>query len=230
MNRLKKLSIVLVVAISAMTGSLYGQPAKLFDVGSLKFAGRIGVNFSGQVYKQEIDFPVGGVPIKDIEFQRKPGVQLGIVVDYDRRKSYVIQSGLFFSQQGYIAEIPFLRKEEVTLNYIHAPVFFQYKRSVDVGEVHWILQTGAYVGVAVGGKNEINGQNENIKFGSGRDSDFRRFDFGVGFGGGIQLNKFQLGVVYNIGLANLVPYTPHDAAITSIRNNQLTVNLSYFFQ
>ena len=207
---MKKVSILVVVTVLAI-GDALGLP---IDFNNLTFGARVGVNFSNQIHKST-----------EMDFKRKPGIQIGIVGDYSLKRSFIVQSGILFSQQGYTAEIPFFAKEVVTLNYIQIPVNLQYKRSVDVGEVHWMVHAGPYLGLGINAKKKMNGNSEDFKFGSGKDIYLKRFDFGIGLGGGIQLNSILLGAVYNVGLAKL----NNTNNIGSIKNNVLTISLTYFF-
>lgn len=51
-----------------------------------------------------------------------------------------------------------------------------------------------------------------------------RFDFGLGFGAGVQFEDIQVGLGYNLGLANL-----SNADKITTRNNGLTFTLTYLF-
>ena len=64
---------------------------------------------------------------------------------------------------------------------------------------------------------------EKIEFGSDEE-DMNRFDFGLGFGAGVQFEDIQVGLGYNLGLANL-----SNADKITTRNNGLTFTLTYLF-
>ena len=88
-----------------------------------------------------------------------------------------------------------------------------------------MLQAGPYVGIALSGntKAKADGKKatEKIEFGSG-SGEMSRLDFGLGFGAGLQFGNFQVGVGYNLGLANL----SNENKITT-RNNGLALTVTY---
>jgi len=51
-------------------------------------------------------------------------------------------------------------------------------------------------------------EKEDINWGSDEDEDdLKRFDFGLSLGAGVELDAFQIGLSYGMGLANISPYT-----------------------
>lgn len=158
----------------------------------------------------------------------KPGFQVGIVGDYAVNESFSIQPALLFATQGCNWDFElFGTKVEtsINLNYLQVPVNAQYK--LDLGNAKPFLQAGPYVGYALSGKIKAKADgfknDEKIEFGNGED-DMNPFDFGLGFGAGVQFENIQVGLGYNLGLANL-----SNADKITTRNNGLTFTLTYLF-
>jgi hypothetical protein len=71
--------------------------------------------------------------------------------------------------------------------------------------------------------NQIN----KIKWGSEEGSDdLKQFDYGLTLGTGINLDPFQVGISYNMGLANL---SPEISSGSKLGNRVLGISLSYIF-
>ncbi|MCL2414333.1 MAG: PorT family protein [Bacteroidales bacterium] len=159
----------------------------------------------------------------------KPGFQLGVVANIPVLGDLLsIQPGLLFAQQGAKFNNFLGTGADATfnLNYLQMPINAQF--GFDVGQnARILLQAGPYLGFALGGtiKAEFQGrtQTTDINFGSG-DMDTRRFDFGVGFGAGVEFGRFQVGIGYNLGIANL-----SNADNVTTRNSGLALTVTYLF-
>ena len=146
----------------------------------------------------------------------RPGFQIGVVGEYAVTDAFAIQPAFLFTTQGGN-----YKNKDVDswatrqINYLQIPINAVYK--LNLGGPKLLLQAGAYLGYAVSGKhkwkNNFDWYDEGeykIKFGYDHEERMiRPFDYGVGWSAGLQLSKFQIGVGYNLGLANLstVPRT-----------------------
>jgi len=174
----------------------------------------------------------------------KPGFQVGLVAHIPLLGEFLaIQPGLLFAQQGmrFNLQEDFSGEtleisETVNINYLQMPINAQL--SFGVGEnARILLQAGPYLGFALNGSRkgkDINwdwrpGQDmiidfdESIEFGSG-DEEMRRFDLGLGFGAGVQFGRLQVGIGYNLGLANL-----SNINVVTTRNNGLAFTATWLF-
>jgi len=154
--------------------------------------------------------------------------------DYALSDALSLQPGVLFYSAGYVNKENDggdKYKETYTLNYIQIPINFQYK--LDMGGINAFVQAGPYLGCAISGKykwkitedgNSRSG-NESLKFGFDKEEDdYKPFDFGLGLGVGLQFNNIQIGLGYNIGLANMSLYDK-----SSVKNNGIVLTVSYFF-
>ena len=222
LSNMKKLSLMFLAAV--LTAS--------FTFAQIKIGGkegnvglRAGLNLA-KIVGDEVDaYDDSGYDIK-----YKPGIQLGLVVEFPtKNEKIVIQPGILFSQTGSKYEMSESEKvydstimvEEVvtgTMNYFQVPVNFIYKH--DLGSCTLLLQAGPYLGYAIGGKykyeesytinpdpNKVSGKESesgSLKFGSSKKNNYKSFDLGFGLGAGLMFSdKFQVGIGYNIGLADI---------------------------
>ena len=91
---------------------------------------------------------------------------------------------------------------------------------------------GSYIGIGLSGtiKGEVivdgltTSQEIDIEWGSDIDSDFKRMDFGLIIGAGVELNSIQIGLNYSLGLANISPQTN-----VKVNNRVLGISVGYKF-
>ena len=195
---------------------------KVFLVGSIailtmgytqaqaNFGVRAGLNLTN------MNFSGGGISFTP---DMKTGFQAGIVGELGT-KSFVIQPGILFAQQGF--------KQggwTTTLNYIQVPVNAIYK--VNLGVAKLLLQAGPYLGYGISGKaKNSDGESQKVTLGSGEGDFVKPIDFGLGVGAGVQFGVIQAGIGYNFGLANLSKVEEGDAKIT---NNGWAITLTCLF-
>jgi len=171
---------------------------------------RAGFNLTNILEKED------GKKVNRYEF--KPGFQIGAVGDYAINENFSIQSGILFATQGARwkfertevgAELIFT--ETTNLNYLQIPINAQCR--LNLGKAQLMLQVGTYLGYAISGTikleqirhgGELEKGKGKIPFGWWQKPYYRNvFDFGLGSGIGVQFYNFQIGVGYNLGLANL---------------------------
>ena len=170
----------------------------------------------------------------------KRSFQMGIVGEYGISNNFAIQPCIMFAMQGYklgsteiIIDVMMGWEEVVTvnINYFQIPVNAQYK--IDLGGSALLLQAGPYFGYAFGGKTKweyfLNDnttasikEKTNLAFGSKEDQ-LSPLDFGLGIGVGLQINAVQIGLRYNLGLANL-----HNIEKTKMNNRGFSISANFF--
>ena len=168
----------------------------------------------------------------------KPGFQIGVVGEYAISDNLVLQPGILLSQQGYrfkfsMDEPGYKLESKATcnINYLQIPVHAQYK--LDMGAMNLLLQAGPYFGFAIGGKAKWEDTedgvtekgDEKLKFGNDPEEHFcKALDFGLGIGAGLQFDNIQVGLGYQLGLANLSNYDKN-----KLNNYGLALTVTYFF-
>ena len=211
---------VYLVLLAAVLTAGYAQA-------QLTFGARAGLNLTN------VSVKVGN---SSTSGDMKPGIQLGVVAEYSLNESFVIQPGLLFAQQGTKTEysysdrgVSMKGKDKMILNYLQIPVNAQYK--VDLGGMKLLLQAGPYLGFAISGKMKgeetFEGRKEKydqkLEFGSDNGY-YKRFDFGLGIGAGLEFGNIQVGLGYNLGLANI-----RSSEDNKVKNSGLALTGTYFF-
>lgn len=164
------------------------------------------------------------------EFEMLPGFQIGATAEFDINEKYAFETGLLFATKGYKFEHSVAGEEyssTLTLNYIDIPLAGKGYFNVQNFDVYGLL--GAYIGYGIGGTASSDydeQEDEDISFGSEQGDDFKPFDFGLLIGAGVQYQKFEFGLSYALGLANLSVYDDDDM---KVNNRVISVTVGYKF-
>jgi len=182
----------------------------------------------------------------------RAGFHIGAVLDCRIAGNFYLQPGLWFTTRGAKLEetgteqgYKYSFTEKIDMNYLQIPVSASYR--FPVGKIVKIdVNAGPYFAVGLGGraKDELtasyNGSRESVSesydvFGKSTADedrgDFKRFDAGLRFGAGIYIRKFNIGLAYDLGLANLA-HTDGDYSWnkgTKYRNGSFQVSVGYNF-
>ncbi|MDP4185241.1 MAG: porin family protein [Bacteroidota bacterium] len=178
---------------------------------SVSNAQRIGIK--GGLNFSHCDVKADGITVSPSTLT---GFQIGLTSDFGLGESFYLSPELLYSSKGYkIEDLKHL------IDYIEIPINLTYRYPIE--KISLFVQTGPYLGVGVSSKIKGGGDTETIHFGSGEDQ-IKRMDFGWNFGGGIEYDKFQLGLRYELGLSNI-----DNISGASTKNRTFSVTLAYFF-
>ena len=198
------------------------------------FGVKAGLNLSKMILKDDdIDFTD--------EFEMKPGLLIGPTVEFPLMQDLSIESGLLLSSKGFKDSYEesyqggfYESKTTLNLWYIDIPILFKWNFKISE-KTSLYPAIGPYIGIGLKGysKNETKSNSgeethkEDIEWGNDEDTDFfKRFDAGLTIGGGIEYKAFQLGIYYNLGIANIAPSSENGA---TIQNRVLQFTLGYRF-
>ena len=186
----------------------------------VRFGPKVGVNFSTMTLK------ASGIAFDP---SNMTGFQAGVIAEIGLGKSFALQPGFLYSAKGSSFSLSGYDLEmKIKPNYLEVPVNAIYK--IEAGPVSVLLMAGPYFGYGIGGNYTVTSAQETIddaiKYGSGTDNDLKPFDFGLNFGGGVELSRFQLAIQYGLGLTNLSPVTDNGA---EQKNKVMTISLAYLF-
>lgn len=198
------------------------------------FGVKAGLNLSKMIIKDDdIDFTD--------EFEMKPGFLIGPTVEFPLSQDFSIESGVLLSCKGFKDSYEetyqggyYKSKTTFNLWYIDIPVLFKYNFQINE-KINLYPAIGPYIGIGLKGqsknKSESNFGDEtstnDIKWGSDEETDMlKRFEAGLVFGGGIEYKAFQLGIYYNLGLANIAASSENGV---TIQNRVLQFTMGYRF-
>ncbi len=178
----------------------------------------------------------------EYDFKNRVGFKIGVIYDWGISESFYIQPGLYFTTRGAKikeSEEDYKYEEKWKLNYLQLPILASYRIALS-DNVKWHINAGPYVAVGVGGKVkwEVTDDGDTDKgdykaFGTAdEDSDqekggLKRFDAGLSFGTGVSINKFYVGLTYDLGLVNAAD---KDAwKDYKMRNRNFSIGVGYNF-
>ena len=196
---MKKIKIVFAATLVALTISAVQVKAQDKPV---TFGVKAGVNLS----------TLGG-DLKDSKYTFK--YQAGITVDVLLVDHLYLMTGLDFQAKG--AKLGGVKYNPM---YLQLPAMIGYK--FDLGaNTRLVLNAGPYIAYGIGGKTKGGEAGSQKLF---KDDIFKRLDYGVVGGVGVEFGKFSIGAGYDLGLANI-----SDVKGTKARNRNayLTVGVKF---
>ena len=189
------------------------------------FGLKAGLNLSNMIFKDD-----------DVNYSNDlnniPGFHIGAIVDMPFNDFLSFESGLLFTTKGY----KYYEESEgynynVKVKLYYPDIPLTIKASHDLWKGLKMFGTaGPYVGVGLSGnvKGNVEGNNnkENINWGSSDKDTFKRLEWGLTFGGGVEINSIIIGISYDLGLSNISSY--QDNGVTA-KNKVLKFSVGYMF-
>lgn len=164
------------------------------------------------------------------DYKARPGFHFGGIVNFPLSNNFSIETGILFTTKGYRQNLEFPTpsdsdqliiddefqestittefKIRMNLSYIDLPL--AGKMVYDLKDVKIYGLVGPYLGYGVSGQLSgeeiengeiVNEETQDIEWGT--SNGFKRFDYGLYMGAGIEINNFQIGINYSWGLANI---------------------------
>lgn len=211
--------------------------ALLVTVGTESFAQTFGVKAGLNLSKLLIKDDLGKYTD---EYKMNPGFHFGPTVEFPIDKMFSFESGLLLSSKGS----KFSAKETIiggtyefkqTINTYYLDIPLTAKATFDIGSSKIYGTFGPYLGMGLSGKaksefpdnGEIKKVEKDIRFGSDEnEDDYKRLDYGLTAGLGIVLNPVQIGISYNLGLANIS--NANDYGL-KVKNRVVGISIGYKF-
>ena len=147
------------------------------------------------------------------------------------KKSLFFETGLYLSGKGFkfsnqVNGNDF--KQTIAIQYLEIPLYTSFK--TDLGKKKLNIFAGPYMGIAVSGNIKtitiLGDTEEDINFGNDKvDDAFKRTDFGLNFGAGIQSKNILIRAQYGLGLSNMFP----DPDSGKSKNGVVGISASFTF-
>ncbi len=174
------------------------------------------------------------------DFKMNPGFHVGLTAEFPFTDIFSFEGALLVSTKGFKVseEDSFFGqtiKYEAKQNLFYIDVPLTGKATFDFDGIKVYGAFGPYIGLGLVGKSkakvtiadETETEEEDIKWGSDKyESDVKRLDFGLTIGAGVEINAIQVGLTYNLGLANISPYS--DGGY-KINHRVIGISLGYKF-
>lgn len=154
----------------------------------------------------------------DMDTDMKVGFNVGVGMEYQFTEMWSIQPSLMFTTKGAKYDGDFSiddasAKAEVTMNpmYLELPIMAAARFAI-ADNMNIVISAGPYLAYGIGGKLKVKATasyegesaSETTKTDIFGDDGFDRFDFGLGVGAALEINKFFVGLNGEFGLTKLV--------------------------
>ncbi len=160
--------------------------------------------------------------------------EAGMLVDIPIDDAFSVQPSLLLSNKGYRYKDEVDGFEIVVKSkplYLHIPIPVLIHQEFEGLNLFGGL--GPYLSIGIGGEIDTEGMLGNFAFASDGDidwgndtqDDYRSTDFGLVFTGGIEIDDFQLGLVYDWGLKNIASNANED---NRTKNRSFGIRAVYF--
>jgi len=135
-----------------------------------------------------------------------------------------IEYGLGIESKGFqVANQSTNVRVKISPIYVHAPILLKFTQPFK-NKIRFYENIGIYAAYGIGGKLKIGDYDfdskeaQSINWGKEVSEDYKPLDFGLTFGVGMENDKIQYGLLYDLGMANISP-TSTDGNV--IRNRAL---------
>lgn len=186
----------------------------------IRFAAKAGGNFSSLYVSGEKTGMSAG------QYNGRFGYHFGGMMEYSLSNTFAIQPELMYINHG--ADLKkdnsfSMESGRITLNSLQLPV--NLKASFKLGNNKLFVYGGPYIGCNIYGKakGKINGATESVELFS-NGSDMKRWDYGVGIGIGMEINKVVVSLGNQIGEADI-----NGAKGSKMKAGNISVSAGYFF-
>lgn len=161
------------------------------------------------------------------QYKGRFSYHFGGIMEYSLSDMFAIQPELMYVNQGANMKNSNsfgMKDGHVTLNSLQLPV--NLKASFNTGgKAKLFVYAGPYVGYNIYGKvkGKIDGATTDQELYS-KGSKMKRWDYGVGVGAGVEVNKFTIGIGNQFGLQDI-----SGSETGKMKAGNLTVSVGYFF-
>ncbi len=142
------------------------------------------------------------------------GYHVGAIMDWNVVSNLYVQQGLFFTTRGAKGG-----DWKLNMNYLQIPISVAYRFPV-TENFKIDVNAGPYFAMGIGGKYD--GVDLGDVFGD--EGDCKRFDAGLRVGAGVQISKFSVGLIYDLGLTNIAKEEGG-----KVKNGSFQISLGYNF-
>jgi len=190
---------------------------------SQTFGVKAGLNLSNVIFKSNA-----------ADFMVVPGFHAGASAEFPINRVFLFETDLLFSSRGYRESYEnqyFEFKEETHYNYFEVPL--KVKAFFSTPVMTFSVFAGPYFGFGICGKDkgiessngEITSWSDKIEWGSGQNDLFKRLDYGLVFGPGVQIKNIELSLSYGLGLANIA-----SISALKVHNRVIEISVGYKFR
>ncbi len=195
--------VMKVLIVAAMLGIATESLAQTFGI-------KGGLNLANMLTKNDY--------LKNYESSKIiPGFNAGVTLEFPIKGMFSFDMGMLLSTKGiklYDKGVNHEFSNIIKLLYIDIPL--TAKTYFNVGNAKIYVSIGPYLGIGLSGEERSEGtifgntsnSTESVNWGNDADNDdLKRLDFGLTAGAGVEINSFEVGLSYGLGLANIFSNT-----------------------
>jgi hypothetical protein len=160
--------------------------------GGLNIATQIAKNYSADYAKNKFLFGFNAGPVIDYKWGRYISIHSGIILENKGTRGHAELSG---------------RSADVYNRLLYLDVPLQARGNFKAGSMIIFIEAGPYAGFGLTGKARIETADKtkswDVKWGNDPEDNFKRFDYGVTGGAGLEWKRYSLGGCFAYGLANI---------------------------
>lgn len=158
----------------------------------------------------------------------KPGFHIGAILDQSINDAFSIETGLILDTKGVTYKDEF---GNATYNTYYLNIPINFKAGYNYGNLKIFGTAGPYVATALSSKikftgeaKEIFGDETEVEISNDETGSIKRIDFGIAFGAGVEINRFQFSAGYDLGLTDFTNSTE-----SSAYNRAFKISAAYLF-
>ncbi|HEY3389476.1 MAG TPA: porin family protein [Prolixibacteraceae bacterium] len=144
----------------------------------------------------------------------------GLVADFKCVNNLYFNTGLLYSLKGTKMDLGGINGTD-KIHYLEIPLNMAYKFSITETS-DFFIQAGPYLAYGLSGKDKSDGITTDLF----SEKLVKRFDWGLGFGGGVELGSIVASLNYQLGLADLNDDSTTNA---TIKSKVFQISLAYMF-
>lgn len=170
------------------------------------------ISIRGGFNLSQINYKAGDIVVHKDGTKLNPGFNIGPIIELPLKNIFTVETGILFNSKGHkLSGDPLAGVKkylfQTNMFYLDIPVLL--KATIPIKKIKIFAAAGAYAGSALYGKRIAEGVNNsifkrstaNIQWGN-KEDEFDRFDYGLDFGVGLKIQKYQIGILYESGLKN----------------------------
>jgi hypothetical protein len=229
---IKYFAFISFALITSVTFAQRNSTSKDKEISRISYVVKGGLNLSSMLLKSDEGKRNEGL-------NSKTGLHFGITAEYPVSERVALGTGILISSKGTKSSsentyngVIYKSNSIFNLLYLEIPLTAQTYFNVGQSKIYGAL--GPYIGFGIGGKYKGNGPypggtnsyGHDILWGSGTEDEFKRLDYGLTAGAGLEFRSFQIGLTYDLGFANISTFTDNGV---NIKNRVLGLSIGYKF-
>ena len=190
------------------------------------------ISIRGGFNLSQFQFKMGDVVSHREGTKLNPGFNFGPIIDIPLKKMFSLETAVLFTSKGHkISGDPLQGVNNYLFQrntfYLDLPILLKVSFPIKKSTV--FAATGGFAGyglygniIAEGEENSAMKRFKNkIQWGS-KSNEYDRFDYGLKFGAGVKVRKFQIGAFYELGLKDF-----SNDMVFELRNRVLEFYIAY---